>query len=188
LAGRDRPSFIAVVGSKKTGKTTLATFLVHRLVTKGYRVASMKHVHHRGFSIDTPGKDSWRLTKAGSHTVVIISPDEMGQITKLLHASNKQLFPLALQAALAVRPDIVVIDGFASMLRALSHPLVTIVMAKDANDLSASMGRVGRCVFAISGPIAMANQNRSHNEVPIFSYPRERERLFKAISKRLQLT
>lgn len=116
MVGRRGARFIAIVGSKKTGKTTLATFLVHRLVRKGYRVASIKHVHHRGFSMDTPGKDSWCLTKAGSHTVVVISPDEMGQVTRLGNGLNRQLFPLAVKTASSIRPDIIVIEGFASML------------------------------------------------------------------------
>lgn len=84
--------------------------------------------------MDTPGKGSWCLTKAGSHTVVIISPDELGQITRLRHSSNRQLFRLAIQAVLGILPDI--IDGFASMLHAFSRPLLTIVMAKDEHDLS----------------------------------------------------
>ena len=138
--------------------------------------------------MDTPGKDSWRLTKAGSHTVVIISPDEMAQITRLRYGSNRQLLQLAVQAAIGIRPEVVVIDGFASMLRALSQPVVTIVMAKDWDDLAASTGRVRRPVFAISGVIASATQHGTHNGIPIFKYPKERERLFKAISKRLQLT
>lgn len=186
--GKRRARFLAIVGSKKSGKTTLVTFLVHCLVRKGYRVASIKHVHHRGFSMDTPGKDSWRHTKAGSHTVVIISPDEMAQITRLRHGSNKQLLQSAVQAALGIRPDIVVIDGFASMLRTLSQSVVTIVMAKDWDDLLTSIRRVRRSIFAISGLIAMASHDETHNGIPIFKYPRERERLFKAVLKRLQLT
>ncbi len=188
MVGRRGARFIAIVGSKKTGKTTLATFLVHRLVRKGYRVASIKHVHHRGFSMDTPGKDSWCLTKAGSHTVVVISPDEMGQVTRLGNGLNRQLFPLAVKTASSIRPDIIVIEGFASMLHSFSRPFVTIVMAKDEGDLSRSLGRVRCSVFAISGRIAETASKASHNGIPILKYPKDHERLFKAISKTLQLT
>jgi hypothetical protein len=91
---------------------------------------------------------------------------------------------LAIHAGLCIRPDIIIIDGFASMSHAFSVPLLTIVMAKSENDISRTMRRVRRPVFAISGQIAKA----SHNGIAIFKYPRERELLFKAISKTLQLT
>ena len=185
LVGKRRRHFIAIIGGKKTGKTTLATFLVQRLVRKGYRVASIKHIHHRGFSMDTPGKDSWRLAKAGSYTVVVISPDEMAQITRLRYRPNTQLLPLAVQAASVAQPDIIVIDGFASTLRVLPRPLLTIVMAKDGCDLSTSMRKAHRPIFAISGLIADASHDGTYEGIPIFEYPRERERLFKAISKKL---
>jgi len=186
LAGRRRPSFIAVVGSKKTGKTTLATFLVHRLVRKGYSVASIKHVHHRGFSMDTPGTDSWRLAKAGSRTVVVISPDEMAQTTRL--GQRLQLFPMAVKAALGIRPDVIVIEGFASMLHSFSNPLAIIVMARDEDDLLRSLNRVPRSVVAISGSIAETTSKTGHNGIPILKYPTDRERLLRAISKSLRLT
>ena len=186
--GKRGAHFIAIIGGKKTGKTTLATFLVERLVRRGHRVVSIKHIHHRGFSMDTPGKDSWRLAEAGSQTVVVISPDEMSQITKLRYRPNTQLLPLAVQAALLTRPDIIVIDGFASMLHVLPQRLLTIVMAKHRDDLSTSMRKARRPVFAISGLIANRTHEETHEGIPIFKYPRQRERLFKAISRKLVLT
>jgi molybdopterin-guanine dinucleotide biosynthesis protein MobB len=188
LTGGRGVCFIDIVGSKKSGKTTLATFLVRRLVRKGYRVASIKHVHHRGFSIDTPGKDSWRLTKAGSHTVVVISPDEMGQITSFKHISNRRLFPLAVKTALGIRPDIIVIEGFASMPHVSSRRLVTIVMARDEDDLSSTLDRVHHPVFAISGRIAETASGANHDGIPILKYPTDRELLLRTISRALCLT
>jgi molybdopterin-guanine dinucleotide biosynthesis protein len=138
--------------------------------------------------MDTPGKDSWRLTKAGSQTVVIISPDEMGQITRLRQGSNRQLLALAIHAALCIRPDIIIIDGFASMLHAISVPLLTIVMAKNENDLSRTMRRVPRPVFAISGQIAETASKANRDGIPIFKYPADRQLLLRALSKTLQLT
>ena len=56
---------IAVVGTKGSGKTTTIEYLISRLSDEGYKVGSIKHVHHPDFSIDTDGTDTWRHTRAG---------------------------------------------------------------------------------------------------------------------------
>lgn len=183
LVLRGGPRFIAIVGAKKTGKTTLATFLVQRLVRRGYRVVSMKHVHHRNFSLDSPGRDSWRLTKAGSRAVVIISPDEITQIIRPERGSNREGLAFAVKTALSIRSNFIVLEGFSSMLRAFPHPLLTIVMANSEEDLSRSMARVRRSVFAISGRIADNTTEPRRNGIPILKYPADRERLFRGIAK-----
>jgi molybdopterin-guanine dinucleotide biosynthesis protein MobB len=67
---------IAVVGYKKSGKTRLTTMLIKSLRERGYRVASAKHVHHADFSIDQPGKDSWKHSEAGANPNIIISQEK----------------------------------------------------------------------------------------------------------------
>lgn len=80
------PPVIAIVGRKNSGKTTLLVALAAELRRRGYRVASMKHGHHR-FEIDHPGRDSWRhvheggveavlLVSAGKIALVMNSPEE----------------------------------------------------------------------------------------------------------------
>lgn len=64
---------IAVVAWSGSGKTTLLEKLVACLVSRGYRVATLKHSHH-DFEIDRPGKDSDRLRRAGASQVVLASP------------------------------------------------------------------------------------------------------------------
>ena len=53
-----------------TGKTTLIEKLIPLLVKDGIRVALIKHSHH-DIEMDKPGKDSYRLRKAGACQVVI---------------------------------------------------------------------------------------------------------------------
>jgi len=53
-----------------TGKTTLLEQLIPLLVKQGLRVALVKHSHHN-IEMDTPGKDSYRLRKAGASQVVL---------------------------------------------------------------------------------------------------------------------
>ncbi len=62
-----------------TGKTTLMERVIRLLTDKGVRVAVIKHDGH-GFEMDHPGKDSFRHTQAGAHTVVITSPDQTAVI------------------------------------------------------------------------------------------------------------
>ena len=48
-----------------TGKTTLLEALVPKLTAAGLRLGILKHAHHN-FDVDKPGKDSYRLRKAGA--------------------------------------------------------------------------------------------------------------------------
>ncbi|WP_297481713.1 bifunctional molybdopterin-guanine dinucleotide biosynthesis adaptor protein MobB/molybdopterin molybdotransferase MoeA [uncultured Photobacterium sp.] len=55
-----------------TGKTTLIEAMLPKLVEQGLRVAVIKHAHH-DFDLDEPGKDSYRLRKAGASQMLISS-------------------------------------------------------------------------------------------------------------------
>ncbi len=73
---------ISVVGKSNVGKTTLLEKLLPELKKRGYRVATIKHDVH-GFSIDQPGKDTWKHAQAGADIVVISSPKKMAIIEKV---------------------------------------------------------------------------------------------------------
>src|SRR5206468_12386692 len=66
------PPILCFVGRSNSGKTTLIERLIPVLVRKGYRIATIKHAGH-GFDLDTEGKDSWRLKRAGAKTVIVTS-------------------------------------------------------------------------------------------------------------------
>ncbi len=63
---------IHIVGRKNNGKTQLVVDLVAELSRSGYRVATIKHTHHR-HELDTPGKDSWKHRQAGAAMVGVLS-------------------------------------------------------------------------------------------------------------------
>lgn len=73
---------ISVVGKSNVGKTTMLEKLIRELKQRSYKIAIVKHDVH-GFSIDIPGKDSWRHTQAGADVVVISSPQKMAMITQV---------------------------------------------------------------------------------------------------------
>ena len=55
-----------------TGKTTLLKRLLPILAARRIRVGMVKHAHH-DFDVDTPGKDSYELRKAGAAQMLITS-------------------------------------------------------------------------------------------------------------------
>ena len=98
---------VSFVGNSESGKTTLLERVVRELKRLGYRVAVVKHAPH-GFDIDQPGKDSWRLTQAGSDVVVISSPERMSFIERL----GVELTLTQVAALIGNRVDIVLAEGY----------------------------------------------------------------------------
>jgi molybdopterin-guanine dinucleotide biosynthesis protein B len=76
------PRAIAVVGFRKSGKTTVVEGLVRELVKRGYRVGTIKHIREKEFSIDVPGKDTWRHARAGASVTVSLAPREVATVVK----------------------------------------------------------------------------------------------------------
>ena len=72
-AGLPIVSFTARSG---TGKTTFLEKLLPVLLRRGVRVLVVKHDVH-GFEVDKPGKDSWRLRKAGARRVLLANRTQL---------------------------------------------------------------------------------------------------------------
>ena len=93
-----------------TGKTTLLTQLIPLLQTHSLRVGLIKHSHHN-FEIDHPGKDSYRLRKAGASQIMMVSRYRRAVITEFPEAIEPHLFdqlPYFDQS----RVDIILVEGF----------------------------------------------------------------------------
>lgn len=67
---------VTIVGRSKSGKTSILEKLIAEFKNRGYRVAAIKHAHDT-VDLDIQGKDTWRLTKAGSDATAICSPSIM---------------------------------------------------------------------------------------------------------------
>ncbi len=92
------------------GKTTLLTQLIPLLKQSGLRVALIKHSHHN-FEIDKPGKDSYRLRKAGATPVMLVSRHRRAVITDLEHADDPHLGDQLKYIDQSVL-DLVLVEGF----------------------------------------------------------------------------
>jgi len=102
-----KPLAIAVVGGKKTGKTTTIETLIRELTKRGYKVAAIKHIPEPDFTIDTPAKDTWRFAEAGAKTIIAVSPNETATIEK--GATEK--VPLTALLRKLGNHDVILIEG-----------------------------------------------------------------------------
>ena len=76
---RKKTPLFSVVGFSGSGKTTLVEKLIAEMANRGLKIGSIKHDAH-GFSMDKPGKDSWRHKKAGALATIISSPFQIGMV------------------------------------------------------------------------------------------------------------
>ena len=101
------PSIVSVIGKSKSGKTTLLEKLIQELKSRGYRVATIKHVP-QGVSFNEPGKDSWRHLQAGSEVASFSSSDKIVLIKPV--AQNPTLDEIA--HLLGEDFDLILTEGF----------------------------------------------------------------------------
>ncbi|MFA9460772.1 molybdopterin-guanine dinucleotide biosynthesis protein B [Thiohalorhabdus methylotrophus] len=99
--------FVAYSG---TGKTTLLTRLIPLLREAGLRVGLVKHAHH-GFDPDIPGKDSYRLRKAGAAQTLVASPRRWALFTEEPEEGEAPLAAM-LERLDPGRLDLVLVEGF----------------------------------------------------------------------------
>ena len=93
-----------------TGKTTLLEKLIPLLAAHNIRIGMIKHAHHE-FDIDKPGKDSYRLRKAGARQVLIASGRRRALMTELDTPREPRLDELVGQLDLD-NIDLVLVEGF----------------------------------------------------------------------------
>jgi molybdopterin-guanine dinucleotide biosynthesis protein B len=98
---------VSFVGNSGVGKTTFLEKLIPVLKSRGYRIASIKHDVHN-FVIDYPGKDSWRLTQAGSDIVVLSSSTKLAVLETV--QEDRSLTDLV--EMVSDRVDLVVTEGY----------------------------------------------------------------------------
>ncbi|AXW86396.1 molybdopterin-guanine dinucleotide biosynthesis protein MobB [Lonsdalea britannica] len=101
---------LAIAAYSGTGKTTLLTQLIPLLKASGIRVGMIKHTHHE-MDIDTPGKDSYRLRKAGADQTLVASAKRWALMTETPDQSEPDLAWLASRMD-HTKLDLVLVEGF----------------------------------------------------------------------------
>lgn len=106
-----------------TGKTTLLEAILPKLVTRGIRVAVIKHAHH-DFDIDQPGKDSYRLRKAGASQMLISSRCRRALVTET--PDEEATLPHLIAQLDQTQLDLILVEGF----KKLSFPKIELHRAE----------------------------------------------------------
>ncbi|WP_218770651.1 bifunctional molybdopterin-guanine dinucleotide biosynthesis adaptor protein MobB/molybdopterin molybdotransferase MoeA [Vibrio parahaemolyticus] len=91
-----------------TGKTTLLEDLLPKLTEAGLRIGMLKHAHHN-FDVDKPGKDSYRLRKAGASQMLIASRNRFALMTETPEAEAE--FEYLLTCFDEDKLDVVLVEG-----------------------------------------------------------------------------
>ncbi|WP_243423453.1 bifunctional molybdopterin-guanine dinucleotide biosynthesis adaptor protein MobB/molybdopterin molybdotransferase MoeA, partial [Vibrio cholerae] len=91
-----------------TGKTTLLEALLPKLTAAGLRIGLLKHAHH-DFDVDKPGKDSYRLRKAGASQMLIASRNRHALMTETPDAEAE--FAYLLTRFDAEKLDVILVEG-----------------------------------------------------------------------------
>lgn len=101
---------LAISAWSGTGKTTLLKQLIPMLKARGIRCGLIKHTHHQ-MDIDTPGKDSYELRKAGAAQVVVASQTRWALMTETPQLAEPDLHYLASRMD-TTELDLVLVEGF----------------------------------------------------------------------------
>ena len=101
---------LAIVGWSGTGKTTLLQQVIPILGDKGIRAGLIKHTHHQ-MDVDTPGKDSYLLRKAGASQVIVASSERWALICEMPEKQSINLLNLLSRMDHATL-EVVLVEGF----------------------------------------------------------------------------
>jgi len=103
-----RPPMLAIVGTKKHGKTTVTVQLAAELKRRGHRVMTIKHGTHT-FNIDPSTTDTFRhYHEGGAEKVAMVSPDKFALVARW----SEELAPEEIADRYMADADIVLCEGF----------------------------------------------------------------------------
>lgn len=126
-------TIISIVGKSDSGKTTLLEGLIAELNRRGRRVAIVKHSHHAD-DLDTPAKDTWRFTRAGSVLSAINSLDHLAVYRRVDHYFD----PREISSSVLWDFDLILTEGF----KGSDYPKIEVHRAKQGHELVSDTSRL----------------------------------------------
>ena len=102
-----------LTGRSGSGKTSAAECAASRLAGRGVRLLYVKYTHH---GVDLPGKDTWRVTRAGAVAALAVGPEGAVLVAPGIE-------PGELAATLAAFYDAVILEGFRAAAEAYPDPI-----------------------------------------------------------------
>jgi molybdopterin-guanine dinucleotide biosynthesis protein B len=169
---------VAVVGSRRSGKTTATEAIVKGLTSKGYRVATAKHIHGPNFTIDTEGRDTWRHTKAGAHITIAVAAKELTTIRK---TDTTKLSLSDITKNCEDNTDVIIIEGFRELV-AQDPTVPKIVTVKNKNEIDEAT-QFFKPILAFAGEIPEAETGKQ--KIPIVNVTKQTGKLIELIDKRI---
>jgi len=170
---------IAVIGGKRSGKTTAVEALVKGLVKHGYKVATVKHVSEKNFTIDTEGKDTWRHAKAGANITATVASHEIAIIRKAdtLHYKISDIIKIFENEV-----DVIIFEGFRKLVERYRNlwKIVAIKNAEEALDASKRF----KPLLAFVGSFSTKNLNVSAPYVDVLATP---EKLVRMVTDKIEM-
>lgn len=148
-----KKTIIAVVGGKKSGKTTAVETLTKEITRRGYIVATVKHIPEPNFTVDTEGKDTWRFAQAGAKTIVAVSADEIAAIEKT-DTRNLSLKEILRKCK---GNDLILVEGFRKAV-GKNKDIYKIVVVKSAEEAKEALKSFSP-ILAFTGSFSAANLN-----------------------------
>jgi len=142
-----QPKVVSIIGTKKSGKTTTTEKLIYELTKRGYRVAAIKHVPERdNFTLDTPGKDTYRYAQQGAKTVIAVSANEIATIEKV----PSETVPFESLIEKCVNNDIVLVEGLKqTVARKADVPKIAVTKTEEEAKIAQ---KAYEPIIAFSGP------------------------------------
>lgn len=140
---------VAIVGSKKSGKTTVVERMLGKLRDKGLRAGTLKMIHHEGFTIHAEGRDTARHWEAGAEFSIALAPGETAVVrrTRGTHDTLDDLRGLVLEGT-----DALLCEG----LMAGGEDVRTVVCSREVDQARAFLRELppGSHAVAVSGVVA----------------------------------
>jgi len=172
---KTKAAVIAVLGGKESGKTTTIEVLTRELTRRGYKVAAVKHIPEKDFTIDTAGKDTWRFAEAGAKTVVSVSPKEIATLERGNTDNFSQLEAIMERCQ---DSDIILIEGFRKILgENLEVP--KIVAVKSEEEVVEAL-KTFKPIIAFTGPYSAIKKGLPAPYFDVFS---EQAKLVELVEK-----
>ena len=105
------PPLLGFCAYSGTGKTTLLTKLIPVLKGHGLKIGLVKHAHH-GFDTDLPGKDSYKLRKAGACEMLVASAKRWALVHESSERTREPVLEELLPHLSLEELDLVLVEGF----------------------------------------------------------------------------
>ncbi|MEM0313645.1 MAG: molybdopterin-guanine dinucleotide biosynthesis protein B [Candidatus Bathyarchaeia archaeon] len=165
---------LAVIGSKNSGKTATMEAIIRGLIRRGYKVAAVKHIPEKDFTVDEKGKDTWRFAASGAKTIVGIAPKEIFIIEK------GDVYASSLEKILEVcrGNDIVLVEGFRDIL-GKNEKIPKIVAVKSTEEALEALKNF-KPIIAFTGPHSLESLGL---KVPYVDVLRDEDRIAEIVSE-----